>query len=89
MQQPGGVYKIINSREDFRPSHYLLHASITELLISAGKFYKQFSYLFSFSFFTVQNMPSCFLIITLVPVISVELLVGFVCFFFFFTFTLN
>jgi len=36
-------------------------------------------YLFSFSFFTAQTMPSCFATVTLVPVISAELLAGFVC----------
>lgn len=77
--QPGGGYKTITSLVDFRQSWYLLHASIAELLMPAGKFYKHFSYLFSFSFFTAQTMPSCSVIITLGPVISVELLVGFVC----------
>lgn len=77
--QPGGGHKIINCVVDFRQSWYLLHASIAELPISAGKFYKQFLYLFSFSFSTAQTVSSCFAIISLVPVISVELLVGFVC----------
>jgi len=38
--QPDGGYQIVNSIVDFRQSWYLLHASIAELLISAGKFYK-------------------------------------------------